>query len=168
LYLRSVTSEVYIAEEGQRGALLYGESNGHSVATSMRTIYLLPDEYFYRYFYAEVDLYNFSNDIMLGTFYPDAHDGTLCDIDGNELRLAPSSSLTSYRCVVRVYFIDRDSYYNLHEDNYLVYTYSDSGTASFYVSNYNSSAIKAFEYSNTMYIGSNFLIRLNVLTGSAD
>ena len=98
---------------------------------------------------------------MLGTFYPDA-EGNLCDADGQQLVLPASAETMSYRCVVRIYFMDQTSYKNLHDESKLVYTYVDTGTPTFVVTDYTD--IRAFAYSDYMYIGSNFLLRLNVLT----
>ena len=163
LYVRTVNNAVYAVSEGHKGTLLYGEANGHGVSTSGRTIYLLSEETFFDNFYVEVDLYNFTQDIMLGTFYPD-DEGALHDEYGELLVLPASEGTMSYRCVVRVYFIDKVSYKNLHDDNKLVFTYSEVGTPSFTVTEYTD--IRPFIFSDYMYIGSNFLLRLNILTSN--
>lgn len=161
LYVRSVENEV---RSTANNTLLYGEANNHTVSTNFRLMYFLPTTALFNDFYVEVDIYNVTDDLMLGTFYPDAEGRLLTGYDNDTpLIMEADEQEVAYRCVIRVYFMDGYSYNNLHSDVELTYSYQyNLSTPMYVVSDYGS--LRPFTYSNDMYIGSNFLLRLNLVT----
>jgi len=146
----------------QRGRMLYSVGSGNSISTAKRTLYSLSESDFYSNFYVEVTLYDDAEDILVGKFYIDSQ-GYLVRTYGDTERYVMEATNQNklYRCVVVVYFIDGNTYRNLHSDA-LHYTY-DYSAGVYQVSSSNGSLVRAFEFSDNKYIGTNFLVRLDVV-----
>ena len=176
-YTAESDSTVYDAD----GELMFSKAKGNVIATTKRSMYFLPLSAFFEYFTLEINLIDHSNisesdwknmpaeerDKLIKTYRVDKT-GMVVDENGNAVSLESEVNQTKQiYCVARVYYADSFTFDNMHSDEELKYNYDYNLAVPMYTVE-STGNLNPFAFSDYAFMGSHFLIRLNVGNGQRE
>lgn len=176
LFIARKNSVVYDAK-GEN--IIYSKDKGNTIATTKRVMYFLPLKTFYENFTLEIDLIDRTsiNDLTWDSMTAEAKneltktykvdkEGNIVNEDGSIVGLKNTSGNSVMRLysVARVYYADPYTFEHMHSDTELSYNYNYNLSTPMYTVE-SSGELTPFAYSDYSFMGSHFLIRLNVGSG---
>ena len=171
LYSRSLTSVVY---DAHNDSVVYNADNA-TIVVERRIMYALPNELLYQYFTVEIDVCDRTSisesvwesmseedKISATTRYYVDDQGRLRDAPENGNAFVPAAGDRILYCRMTLYFLDKWTLNHLFsDDNGVEYIYQYKGASSGYYSN-GKGNLHEFEFSDSMFMGSHFVLRMYV------